>query len=272
VWTIEARMHRFMLPEFNTHRFFSRNSESSRAVPWRLRREKVLDSPALPVKWAAEQKGMQGGDEVDDTQAAVDAWLYARDAAVEQATALAELGVHKSLCNRLVEPFMYHVVTFTTTELDGFFKQRSTRFSPLAQPEIAAVADDVLAATEAFEPIELLAGRWHLPYVRDDEMGEQQDTLRKVSTARCARTSYLTHAGVRDFEADLTLHDRLFGADPQHASPFEQVCTPADWNQLTVTLDPADYGMEGDPRTIGPVPQIGNLVGWLQYRHLMLGW
>ena len=35
VTTMEVTMHRFVLAEFNTHRVFSRNSASSRAIPVR---------------------------------------------------------------------------------------------------------------------------------------------------------------------------------------------------------------------------------------------
>ena len=40
--TMEVRMHRFVLAEFNTHRVFSRNSASSRAIPTYTRVRSVL--------------------------------------------------------------------------------------------------------------------------------------------------------------------------------------------------------------------------------------
>jgi len=51
------------------------------------------------------------------------------------------------------------------------------------------------------------------------------ETRRRVSAARCARVSYLTHQGLREIERDLELYERL-RAD-RHLSPFEHVATPA---------------------------------------------
>lgn len=59
--TMEVVMHRFVLAEFNTHRVFSRNSASSRAIPYDKIRSRVLNDVAFPVEWASEQRGMQGG-------------------------------------------------------------------------------------------------------------------------------------------------------------------------------------------------------------------
>ena len=45
--TIEATIHRFVLAELNTHRLFSRNSASSRAVPVARQIERVLETIRL---------------------------------------------------------------------------------------------------------------------------------------------------------------------------------------------------------------------------------
>jgi hypothetical protein len=65
--------------------------------------------------------------------------------------------------------------------------------------------------------------------------------LRKLSTARCARVSYLTHDGVRDLKADFDMHDRL--SSNGHWSPFEHVAMALP---------------EATPS--------GNFTGWRQYR------
>ena len=63
-----------------------------------------------------------------------------------------------------------------------------------------------------------------------------------LATARCARVSYLTHAGLRDTAKDLEFHDRL--AASGHWSPFEHCAKASDSRNLR-----------------------GNLgVGWHQYR------
>lgn len=248
--TMEVEMHRFILPEFNTHRVFSRNSASSRAIPFAKSVRNVLENPAVPVAYRREQSGMQGGDKLSaaDAATAEHVWLRARDEAIESATSLHELGLHKSICNRILEPWQMHRVIVTATEWDGFWEQR---VSPLAQPEIRLLAERMLAAYNDSEPELVQHGGWHLPYIDDataDEIAGGQDdplpVMQAVSAARCARVSYLTHDGTRDFKKDLELFNKLVSARPGHWSPLEHVATP-------------------DPSNRAP----GNLRGWRQLRH-----
>lgn len=246
VTTIEVTLHRFVLAELNTHRAFSRNSASSRAIPTRTQLLRVLEAPALPVEFGANRRGMQAGEPLagDELGQAHAAWLRARDAAVDAARDLLELGVHKQVVNRLLEPFMWHTVIVTATDWDGFWQQRC---SPLAQPEIALAATAMREAHHASTPTPLPDGAWHTPYLRPDEADLPVETRKRVSAARCARVSYLTHNGRRDLVADEQLYDRLITADPPHWSPLEHVATPA---------------AEGDPA-------VGNLRGWRQLRHVV---
>lgn len=240
--TMEVRFHRFVLAEFNTHRVFSRNSASSRAIPFEKQLARVMSDPAIPVSWPAEQKGMQGGDELDPEMPEA-YWLDARDEAVMIAGQMHEVGVHKSVVSRLLEPFMWHTVIVTATEWDGFFAQRC---SPLAQPEIRVVAEMMQDAYHSHEPYRVWYDDWHLPYVDDDELEDWGvEKAKMVSAARCARVSYLTHDGRRDPGADLDLYDRLVTAQPPHASPLEHVARP-------------------DRVTPG---SRGNFRGWAQLRH-----
>lgn len=243
--TIEARMHRYVLSEFNTHRVFSRNSASSRAIPTSKQLATVKNDPAIPVEFGANKAGMQAGAplEGEELERAKKIWLQARDNAVEAAEALLEAGVHKQVTNRLLEPFMWHTVIVTATEWDNFFAQRC---SPLAQPEIRAVADAMRAAFDASTPQSLEYGEWHTPYVRGVDEQEIEPAQRlSISAARCARVSYLTHDGVRDLSKDLELYERLISARPMHASPLEHVARPVAQGEA----------------------QIGNLRGWRQLRH-----
>ena len=244
VTTIEVTLHRFVLAELNTHRAFSRNSASSRAIPTRRQLLRVLEHPALPVEFGANQRGMQAGEPLagDELGRAHAAWLRARDAAVDAAQDLLELGVHKQVVNRLLEPFMWHTVIVTATDWDGFWQQRC---NPLAQPEINLAATAMRAARDASVPRPVPDGAWHTPYVRLDEADLPVETRKRVSAARCARVSYLTHDGRRDLAADEQLYDRLVTADPPHWSPLEHVATPA--------TDPV----------------VGNLRGWRQLRHVV---
>jgi len=250
--TMEVVMHRFVLSEFNTHRSFSRNSASSRAIPTRKQMARVETETAFPVSWPCEQPGMQGGDELDghlgDSANAV--WRNAMQDAVRHATALAEIGVHKSVVNRLLEPFMWHTVIVSSTEWENFF---GLRCNSLAQPEIRVAAESMRDAFEASEPSRLEPGEWHLPYIDEEDWllfesrGGGIEVAKAVSAARCARVSYLTHDGRRDHSKDIELYERLTSADPPHISPLEHVATPN----------------ESDART-------GNFVGWRQLRYELL--
>ena len=266
--TIEVIFARFVLAEVNTHRAFSRNSASSRAIPARKQIRRVVDNPFVPLVWASERPGMQGGDELTGWRrsAAKAAWRAASLGAAGMARAMVGLGAHKSIANRLIEPFAWHTAVVTATDWDGFFEQRC---SPLAQPELRVAAEAMRAALEASTPTPLRRDDWHLPYITDEDRrtaGQMTaepwvvDLLKSASVARCARVSSLTHDGRRDLGADLALYDRLVTARPPHASPLEHVATPC--RHLPIT----EY--TGDVVRLG---HRGNLHGWDQLRHMVLG-
>lgn len=252
--TMEIQFWRPVLAEFNTHRKFSRNSASSRAIPVAKQIERILAHPAGPLVYPQEQRGMQGGESLEgsDLIEAKSAWVDARMDAIHHAEVLIGLGVHKSVVNRLLEPFMWHKVIVSSTEWWNFFAQRC---SPLAQPEIRVVAEHMRAALVASDPTFVDYGEWHLPYVGDDRdvlgslapisVSKIPIALAQISAARSARVSYLTHDGVRDVAKDLDLYAKLVGADPEHWSPLEHPATPTP-NVLEVP---------------------GNFDGWRQLRH-----
>ena len=223
--TMEVRFPRFVLSEFNTHRVLSRNSASSRAVPTNKMIERVLESPAMPVEWGVNKPGMSASEALTDAQAeeAKALWLKARDRAVESVRELQTLNVHKQVINRILEPFMWHTVIATGTEWENFY---SLRCAMNAQPEIQVAAKLMRAAMDESVPKPIAVGEWHLPLVQDDERYLPIVDLQKISAARCARVSYLTHDGNRNIEKDIELCERL-RAD-RHLSPFEHVATPSD--------------------------------------------
>jgi hypothetical protein len=122
---------RIILAEFNTHRAFSRNSASSRAIPFAKMVESVEKNPFIPIAWQKDHKGMQGTEYLDETMSDVakDEWLHARNEAVRTAKILnKEEFVTKQLCNRLLEPFMWHTVICTATDYENFFKLRCPEY------------------------------------------------------------------------------------------------------------------------------------------------
>ncbi|HEY5427113.1 MAG TPA: FAD-dependent thymidylate synthase [Candidatus Tumulicola sp.] len=227
--TLEVTFPRFVLSEFNTHRVLSRNSASSRAVPTSKLLERVENDPVLPLEWGRNKAGMSATDTLSpqEEDEAKRIWLSARDAAVTHARRMLELKVHKQELNRVLEPFLWHTVIVTATEWENFF---ALRCSPSAQPEIRAAAVRMREAMQAGSPHEVAFDAWHLPLVQDDERRLDVETRKKISAARCARVSYLTHDGKREIEKDLDLYDRL-KAD-RHLSPFEHVATPATDTQF----------------------------------------
>jgi thymidylate synthase ThyX len=275
--TLEATFPRFVLAEFNTHRVFSRNSASSRAIPIFKQLRRVLEDPYVPIEFGSNQPGMQAGAplEGEKREAAEREWLEARDDAVRRVLGLVTdpeaaaaeaplellerveaaqrekarpegwLNVHKQVANRLLEPFMWHTVIVTATEWENFW---NLRCHPDAQPEIRLIAEQMRAATRASEPAALEQGEWHLPLIRpeDREEGLPSAELVKVSAGRCARVSYLTHAGRRDLGADVELHDRLL--ESGHMSPLEHPARPLTAGELA----------QGE--------WCGNFRGWLPYR------
>lgn len=222
--TLEVTFPRFVLAEFNTHRMFSRNSASSRAVPTSKLIERVERDPAVPLEWGLNKSGMSAIDVLSEEAAgaATRAWLDARDDAVAHARQLLDLKVHKQELNRLLEPFLWHTVIVTATEWANFFELRC---AVNAQPEIRAAALRMREAVKVSVPRPIVSGQWHTPLLQQDEVALDVEVRKQVSAARCARVSYLTHEGVREIAKDLELYERL--KSDRHLSPFEHVATPS---------------------------------------------
>lgn len=222
--TFACTYPRFIHAEVLTHRVFSRNSSSSRALPVKRLIEQVRANPALPLYWARNQKGMTASEEVDtETRVvAMDYWFQAAETACDFAEALAELGVHKQLANRVLEPFAHVTTLLSSTTWENFLELRD---HPAAQQEMQQLAAAIRHALDASQPTPVAHGDWHLPFVTADDPPELE-TRRQLSVARCARVSLLNHDGQSDRAADLALYQRLATARPPHLSPFEHVATP----------------------------------------------
>ncbi len=126
ITTFELVFPRFILAELNTHRVFTKNSASSRAIPFNKMVKSAMETPFIPIEFQKDHKGMQGFEYLQDMERedAVRLWLGARNAAVQHAVKLHEAGVTKQLCNRILEPFLYHKVLLTATAFENFFKLR----------------------------------------------------------------------------------------------------------------------------------------------------
>lgn len=237
--TMELQFPRFILAEFNTHRIFSRNSASSRAIPTSKEIDWIMEDPVLPIAYGYNKAGMQSSLEMDDVSAQCAEHIIRGilDDVVEGVKKLTQLGaidpktmnpmgLHKQWTNRYLEPFMLHRVICSSTEWNNFFRQR---ISGLAQPEINDLAIKMRDALESSTPSLVVEGEWHMPYVREGDIGPYDDeTLRRISVARCARVSYLTHEGEINVEKDLSLFERLAEAEPPHLSPMEHVASPIE--------------------------------------------
>jgi thymidylate synthase ThyX len=226
--TMQLTHPRIVHAEFNTHCMFARNASSSRAIPFSKVLQRVIDDPFIPKHWGVNQSGMQAAEnlEGDNREAAIRYWLRARDQAIEIAKTMADkdgLNVHKQIVNRLLEPWSW-ITVCVTGDSGAWSNYFALRCEKDAQPDIQEQAYMAQYAYFTSIPQELNSGDWHTPYVSDDEKKQCGDTVIQVSVGRCARTSYLTQEGVRDFSEDIKLHDRLRYHTPLHASPFEHVC------------------------------------------------
>jgi len=239
--TFEITYPRFIHSEFMTHRLFSRNAASSRAIPNAKLIERIIEDPVMPVYWGKNRAGMQATEVVEDVGDAESVWLDARNSMLRYSAKLSEKGVHKQLANRILEPWMYITTIVTATEYQNFF---DLRCDVAAQPEIKKIADLMRDALEASCPTPLQPGDWHTPFIREQEVDYPMVQLLKLSVARCARVSYLTHDGVRDEKKDYELHDRLL--ESGHWSCFE--------HQAQALLDSE---------------QSANFNGWQQYRKVL---
>lgn len=251
ITTLVLTYPRFAHAELMTHRMFSRNASSSRAIPVKKQIQMVIDNPAIPLKFTKNQKGMQGGEEVEQSEQAVSLWLQGRDECVKIAQALADLEVHKQYANRVLEPWAHISVVVTSTEWDNFF---ALRYHPDALPEMQEIARQVYEARKASTPKSLAAGQWHMPFITAYDIMNGNDpslyTLLKRSVAKCARVSYLNHDGTTaTAEEDVKLYDRLASSAPLHASPLE--------HQAMAVHDPE--------------LRSGNFTGWVQYRKTVKG-
>ena len=199
--TYKVTYPRIIHAEMCRHRMLSRNTASSRAIPFKKMVEDVEKNPFIPIAWQKNHKGMQGSEYLEinpNVFGPVNGWLEARNKAVELAKYLNELDVTKQLCNRLLEPFVWTTELITGTEWDNFFELRCPSYydgetvhrsrkdylikndpdrnktyseeyfravnESQAEIHIQKIAEMMWDSYNESKPKELQAGEWHIPY------------------------------------------------------------------------------------------------------------
>lgn len=230
---------RFIHSELMTHRQFSRNAASSRAIPVSKMIKRIRAECAKPIHWGKNQTGMQAACEVsDDVRKKCDElWIKSSEAAIYYASQFDDLGVHKQAANRILEPYCHMQTLVSATEYGNFFGLRCHKD---ADPNFQVLADKMLKLYIEHVPRKVNVGDWHLPFKGDVSVSSLKDIVRIV-TARAARTSYFNFDGTVDHDKDYALHDAL--RDSGHWSPFEHCAQCSN-------------GLEWS----------GNFRGWEQYR------
>lgn len=265
ITTFQLRYPRFIHSELMTHRVFSRNASSSRAIPVAKMIRQVREEPAMPLSWGENQSGMQAHKELfgPNREKAIDLWLTAASLVADAAEEMVAVGLHKQVANRILEPFQYISTVLTATEFDNWFELRDHED---AQPEIRQLAYEMQCSLLDSVPRPIKHGEWHLPYITDEERKKYPtDILLQVSAARCCRVSYLRHDGqAPNVEKDIELCERLVGSEPLHASPFEHQAMPDREKNWFLKLLHGKHGSSYcNPH------QHGNLNGWVQHRKLI---
>lgn len=276
ITTYELEYPRFVHSELMTHRMFSRNCASSRAIPVKTMLELIEANPAMPIHWGKNQPGMQASEELDENskESAKGLWLQAMKEAVSVARVMSGINAHKQVVNRLTETFQHMKVVVTATEYNNWFWLRAHAD---ADPTIAELAYKMKEEYNNSIPMELRAGEWHLPYVnriRDDvrsplvyldSFGEVLgvEDARMISASSCAQTSY--RKSDDSIEKAKAVFKRLIESEPVHASPVEHqamyLCEPYgdedDWPEGATHKD-----REGTFWS-------GNFRDWIQWRQLI---
>lgn len=279
--SVSSEQHNFIANGIVVHNCFSRNSASSRAIPINKMLAHIEENTATPIHWGLNQSGMQAKAEQADPDIATEVWMRARDRAIESARELAELGLHKQIVNRVLEPFQIMKVIVTATSFDNFF---NLRCHPDAQPEIRHLAELMLKAMQESTPETLSADEWHTPYVYHergdsgtldyfvyvaDTSGTETDGYQykqylsleealKVSCSCAAQVSYRTND--TSIEKAISIYDKLVNSTPVHASAFEHCATPIDIESTESGITHFD---------VEDTPYSGNFANWVQYRQLI---
>jgi len=264
-----------------THRVFSKNSSSTRAIPLENAIDQIVKNPVNFV-WTLNQAGMQGelasGAAVEEFEHLFDA---ARKEAIYSARLLAEAGAHKQNAGRLLEPFQNIKIVLTSTEWENWDWLRNHKD---AQGEIAELARAIKKARDEAEPMVLQAGELHVPFVArtrlptgilcytignslieaPTELTDEEALL--VSMSVCAQTSYRNSD--YSLEKAKVMRGRLLDTDHVHASPSEHQAIAFDKFDVS-GRHPTEWNVGITHRDRNCEFWSGNLKGFIQHRQLL---
>ena len=242
-----------------THRMFSRNASSSRAVPVQKMIEAVKNNTFCPFEFQKAHKGMQGSEYFtdEDKEDCIKLWLESAELALQQAEKMKEKGITKQIINRILEPYQYYTVLITGSRegwqnffelrcgnYDGFKSRKeaskeflekgninTSTWSELdwlhlnkgqAEIHIIDLAEKIYDAVNESTPKQLQAGEWHIPMISDSEsLKLSTNDQIKLSVGRAANTSYTVVGDGKELtlEHAIKIHDKC--VELVHSSVFE---------------------------------------------------
>ena len=261
IMSVECRYPRFIHSELMTHRTFSRNAASSRAIPIKKMLHSIKHDMAMPIYWGQNKPGMQAKEELTGFKLwlAKNIWILTGRIVCFFVWIFSLLGLHKQIANRMIEPWSHITVLITSTYWENFF---ALRMHPDAQPEFKELARQIYELKIKSEPKLIHFGEWYLPYVYESDREQIKDIeqLKKISISRCASVSYFTVDGKpMTLEKALALSEKLVGSEPLHASPIEHQATPD--RKIQDRKRPKKFDWES--------PSLwGNFYGWKQNRKM----
>ena len=264
---------RIIHAEMMTHRMFSRNASSSRAVPIQKMIEAVKNNTFCPFEFQKAHKGMQGSEYFTgvERQECINLWLESAELALQQAEKMKAKGISKQIINRILEPYQYYTMLITGSKEGwenffslrcpdyGGFKSRkeaskeflekgninTSTWSELdwlhlnkgqAEIHIMDLAEKIYDAMNESTPKQLKAGEWHIPMISDlESLKLSTDDQIKLSVGRAANTSYTVVGDGKELtlEQAIKIHNKC--KELNHSSVFEH-CARAMSNEEFVSF------------------------------------
>lgn len=276
VHTLMCQYPRAIHAQALTHRLFSRNSSSTRAIPVGTAIEQIVNNPAEYI-WTMNQSGMQGVVATPEKAADFEVeYLKAMSNAIESVKKLGGMGAHKQNAGRLLEPFQNIKIVLTATEWENWDWLRDDED---AQGEIAELARAIRKARDEADVMDILPGEWHVPFVDrhraedgtlvysiDGTVLTEQDAL-DVSASVCAQVSYRKS----DFSLEKArkIKGMLINGRRVHASPFEHQCLC--YNAPSNPYNPAAWEKGISHVDRNGVLWSGNIAQFIQHRQRIPG-